>query len=64
MVKNGHEKDDVIGLHVENIDTVLGTIVSTDGHVITQSERFFKNLNFLFIWFLIRLLPLDYDFET
>ena len=48
MVKNGHEKDDVIGLYAENIDIVLGTVVSTDGHVITQSERLFLSFGFLY----------------
>ena len=49
----GMKKDmsyDVIGLYAENIDTVLGSIVSTDGYLITQSERI-SSLGFLYDFF-------------
>ena len=50
VIKNGHEKDacfDVIGLYVENIDTVLCPVVTTDGYLIAQSAK--KKISFYFL---------------
>jgi hypothetical protein len=58
MIRMDMRKDvcyDVIGLYAENIDTVLGSIVSTDGYLINQSERI-SSFGFLYDFFHLTMI--------